>query len=203
MRKFTVVLIALTLIIGGLVAQVNLKDRTGAAGRTPGENPNIKVTDRLTPTDEEKPLNEMLMLSSKQNTKIEEIKAELQKQMDVWTGQIQKLRTDKQKAMQNRDFEGAKKVTGQMFDLKKTMANARIDAIQAIFNELNADQKAVVKEYCGKDGRGIGALLGGRMCGDGQRLRRTSSATLQEKPQSGLKKASDLNKTKPEPSTVK
>jgi hypothetical protein len=165
MRKFTIVLIALTLIFGGLVAQVKLKV---PAGRTPGETPNPNVTDRLTPVEDDKPLEEMLLLNEKQKAKVEEIKTAYQKEMNVWTAQLQNLRLDKQKAMQARDFESAKKVTGQMFDLKKTMANARIDAIKAIYNEMNDGQKAIINEYCAQDGRGIGAMLGGRMCGDGQ-----------------------------------
>lgn len=172
MRKLTIILIALTLVVGGLVAQVNLKDRAGAVGRTPGEDPKMNVKDRLTPIEEEKTLEEMLLLTPKQSAKIEEIKTELQKQMNVWIAQFQNLRLDKQKAMQSRDFAGAKKITGQMYDLKKTMANARIDAMQAIFNEMNADQKAVIAENCDRDGDGIGALLGGRMCDDNFRQRR-------------------------------
>lgn len=200
MRKFTIVLIALTLIFGGLVAQVKLKV---PAGRTPGETPNPNVTDRLTPVEDDKPLEEMLLLTPKQKAKVEEIKTAYQKEMNVWTAQLQNLRLDKQKAMQARDFEGAKKVTGQMFDLKKTMANARIDAIKAIYNEMNDGQKAIINEYCAQDGRGIGAMLGGRMCGDGQPKFRNRRNTLQEDPQGGLQRAGGLNQTKPQPSTVK
>ena len=173
MRKLAIILIALTLIIGGLFAQANLKGAKVPQGR-PSENPDYYVTDRLTPIDEGKSLQEMLLLTPKQTEKIEEIKTALQKQMNVWIAQHQNLRLDKQKAMQSRDFEGAKKVTGQMFDLKKTMANARIDAFKAIYNEMTAGQKAVIEENCGRDGNGIGALLGGRMCGDGFRQRRLS-----------------------------
>lgn len=172
MRKLTIILIALTLIVGGLFAQANIKDRKVPAGRTPGEDPNPKLKDRLTPIEEDKSLEEMLVLSPKQTAKIDEIKTNLQKQMNVWIAQHQNLRLDKQKAMQSRDFDGAKKVTGEMFDLKKIMANARIDAIQAIFNELTDGQKAIVKDSCEKDGNGIGALLGGRMCDDSFRQKR-------------------------------
>jgi len=203
MRKLAIILIALTLIIGGLFAQANLKGAKVPAGRAPSENPDYYVTDRLTPIDEGKSLQEMLLLTPKQTEKIEEIKTALQKQMNIWIAQHQNLRLDKQKAMQSRDFEGAKKVTGQMFDLKKTMANARIDAFKAIYNEMTAGQKAVIEENCGRDGNGIGALLGGRMCGDGFRQRRGYRGWLQERPESGLQKAGDLNRTPTQPSTVK
>lgn len=172
MRKLTIILIALTLVVGGLVAQVNLKDRRGPVGRVAGEDAPMEVKDRPVPIIEDKPLEEMLLLTPKQSAKIEEIKTALQKEMNVWIAQFQNLRLDKQKAMQSRDFAAAKKVTAQMYDLKKTMANARIDAIQAIYNEMTADQKAVIEEYCGKDGDGIGALLGGRMCDDNFRQRK-------------------------------
>lgn len=155
MKHLTIILIALTLISGSLFAQSSLNDKKMAAGRTPDDNG--KLVDRLKPIDNPMTIKEMLNLSDKQTKKMDELKTALQKQINTMNAQIQNLALDKEKAMKDEDFNNAKKLNGQIFDLKKAMANARIDHMQAMLKELSADQKAIIKEQC--------QLKGGMMMG--------------------------------------
>ncbi len=168
MKHITIILIALTLITGSLFAQGSVNNKKMAAPRTPNENP--KFVDRLTPMDAPMSLKDKMNFTDKQSAKMEELKLNLQKQMNTMQAQIDNLKLDKQNAMKAENFSQAKKLNGQIFDLHKEMSNARIDNMQAMLKELTEDQKAILKEHC-EMGRGMGG--GGMMMwGNGMRNNR-------------------------------
>ena len=82
-----------------------------------------------------------LDLTEAQMNKIEDLKTAHHKTMIQKHAEIQVKEVDLNTARKNQDFDQTKKITAQIFDLKKDMQLAKIDHQKAIWNQLTDEQK--------------------------------------------------------------
>ncbi|MDO9576953.1 MAG: Spy/CpxP family protein refolding chaperone [Candidatus Cloacimonadales bacterium] len=83
-----------------------------------------------------------LELTDAQKEQIENLQINHKKEMIQLKADIDILQVDKHKAMQDHDFKELKKLTGKIFDLKKSIAIKQVEHQEAIWNVLTPEQQA-------------------------------------------------------------
>lgn len=88
---------------------------------------------------------EDLNLSPQQQTKIDALKSAHKKNLIDKRAQLKKLNIDKRDAMQKENFSQAKKINEQIGKIKTEISNMKIDHLESIYKELNAEQREQLK----------------------------------------------------------
>lgn len=160
MTKKTITFALVGLMLFGLLfAQGTTPQKKTTVPADPNADP--KLVDRPTPIDVPGHAIDALNLSQAQKDAFGTLKNNHQKQMIDIRAAIEKIELDIKEAIKNENFTEAKRLNTSLYDKKKEMANARIDHIQAIYKELNAEQKTMMKAngghfgFFGKGGHGM------------------------------------------------
>jgi Spy/CpxP family protein refolding chaperone len=106
-------------------------------------------------------LMEELKLSKEQMKKIDALRADHEKAINLKQAELENLMIDERNAMQNDKFDQVKAINKSIADLRLFIANARVDHHAAMLKELTPEQKDKFKEIMpmgkGKmDGQGMG-----------------------------------------------
>lgn len=132
MRKLTSTITLILIVVAGLMASPNFQGGNGTRGECE------MGMGRHNPMSE-------LKLTEDQQKKMDEMHLKFQKSAIDQRAVIQKKSIDKRQAMQNEDFIVAKKLTAELFDLKKDMANQKINQHEEMLKILTPEQKAKLK----------------------------------------------------------
>ncbi len=90
-----------------------------------------------------------LKLTPEQQKKIDTLKDEHKKYMNLKEAALQNLRIDKQNAMQAEDYAKVKSLNKNISDLELEIANKQADHHQAMMKELTPEQKQKFKDMMG------------------------------------------------------
>jgi len=160
MNKIITLAITLLMLAGMLFAQpvdkVNPNVKTAPVA---GMNENLIA--RPMPMDQPMDMMQMLDLDKTQQDKLSKLRDDFMKLMNTKRAELENLKIDLQNAIEKEDYAKAKNVTKQISDKKLEIAYARIDHMQAMMKELNAEQKEIAKKMFGRmHGRGHGMMQG-------------------------------------------
>lgn len=155
-------MIAITLVMlaGMLTAQPVDKVNPGIkVAPVAGMNENLK--DRPTVVNPPMDMMHMLNLDKTQQDKLSKLRDDFQKLTNTKSAEIENLEIDLKSAMDKEDYTKAKNIIKQISDKKLEMAYARLDHVQAMMKELNAEQKEIAKKMFGQmHGRKHGMMQG-------------------------------------------
>lgn len=153
MKKTILISITALALAGLLFAQVTPAPKPNPNVKVlpgPNDNPNLKPRPMdLGPGPE---MCRELQLSEAQQTKLEELRVSHRKAMNTLRAEIENLHMDIRQAIRKDDFTGAKRLTQNLFAKKNTMANARLDHLQAVLKELDAKQKEMFRDMHTRQG---------------------------------------------------
>lgn len=147
MKKTMIITLTLTLILATtmLLAQGTPKGNPKVpVGPKVTDNPNLKS--RLIDDGTGMGRIQELDLSEKQLKKLDELRMEHQKRMNTAQAEIENLHLDIEAALKADDYKRAKELTTQVFNKKAALAVARIDHMQSMMKELNAEQKIKARQ---------------------------------------------------------
>jgi Spy/CpxP family protein refolding chaperone len=96
-----------------------------------------------------------LKLTPEQQKKIDALRDEHKKYLNLKEATLQNLRIDKQNAMQTEDYAKVKTLNKNISDLELEIANKQVDHHQAMMKELTPEQKELLKQHMG-NGMGMG-----------------------------------------------
>ncbi|MDP8204019.1 MAG: Spy/CpxP family protein refolding chaperone [Candidatus Tenebribacter mawsonii] len=89
---------------------------------------------------------EELDLTDEQKEQVEDLRISSKKEMIVAGSDLKLLEIDKRIAMKNKDFKLAKKLTGDIFEIKQEMAENRIEQQKQRWNFLTPEQQEKAEE---------------------------------------------------------
>ncbi|NLO10912.1 MAG: hypothetical protein GX122_00555 [Candidatus Cloacimonetes bacterium] len=160
MTKKTITFALVGLMLFGLLfAQGTTPQKKTTVPADPNADP--KLVDRPIPIGVPEHAIDALNLSQAQKDAFGTLRTDHQKQMIDFRAAIEKIELDIKEAIKNENFAEAKRLNTSLYNKKKEMADARIDHIQAIYKELNAEQKTMMKAngghfgFFGRGGHGM------------------------------------------------
>jgi len=93
---------------------------------------------------------EELELTDSQKEQMEELRITSKKEMITAESEIKLLEIDKKSALKDKNFKQAKKIVGDIFEIKQEMAENRIEQHEQRWNILTPEQKEKAEELKGE-----------------------------------------------------
>lgn len=142
----TIIIMALSLVLFAQQKPMKqMKDDCPDCGQKEMKGPMNNYWDRMSE----------LKLTPEQQQKIDNLRDEHKKYLNLKEANLQNMRIDKQNAMQAEDYAKVKTLNKNISDLELEIANKQIDHHQAMMKELTQEQKDMMKKFMGK-GMGMG-----------------------------------------------
>ncbi len=142
MKKIMILTLSIVILIGVLAAeQTEQKNMTRPDDKGMTEQKMMPGDCMGMPGMGQGMMMDALKLSKDQKDKIERLRASHQKQMNTLQAELENLEIDLQAAIDKDNFKAAKDLNKTIFNKKLQIADARIDHMEAVLKELNADQK--------------------------------------------------------------
>lgn len=150
MKKLAFVVIGVLAVVGLLMAfDGDCKEFTGGK-RHPMQERNLNNARNLgmmkDMSGQYEMICEQLELTEKQKEQIEDLRLSSKKFMIVSGSDIKLLRIDKRKAMKDKNFQLAKKITSDIFKIEEQMAINRIEQNEKRWNIFTPEQKEKAEE---------------------------------------------------------
>lgn len=143
MKKIMILTLSIVMLIGVLAAeQTEQKNMTRPEDNAMPGHRMMQGEDCMgMPGMGQGMMMDALKLSKEQKDKIERLRASHQKQMNTLEAEIENLEIDLRAAIDKDNFKSAKELHKTIFSKKLQIADARLDHMEAVLKELNADQK--------------------------------------------------------------
>lgn len=142
----TVIIMALSLVLFAQQKPMKqMKDDCVDCGQMQMKGPMHNYLDKMSE----------LKLTPEQKKKIDDLRDEHKKYLNLKEATLQNLRIDKQNAMQAEDYAKVKTLNKNISDLELEIANKQVEHHQAMMKELTTEQKEQMKQFMGK-GMGMG-----------------------------------------------
>jgi len=135
MKKLVFVVIGVIAVIGLLTA-FDGDCKEGKNHHNKKQMMNEKISD----------VCEELELTAAQKEQMEELRTNSKKEMISAESEIKLLEIDKKSALKDKNFKLAKKLTGDIFEIKQEMAEVRIEQQEQRWNILTPEQQAKAEE---------------------------------------------------------
>ncbi len=148
MNKLILFPLAVLLLAGMLFAEGDMNHKlmlnpNAKVGPGPNDNPNLKP--RLSDDCAGMDMMQDLKLTDAQKKKLDQLRFDHQKAMNSLEAEIENLQMDIRQALKNDDFTVAKRYTQQLFDKKLAHATARLNHMEQVMQELEAEQKEIFR----------------------------------------------------------
>ena len=143
----------LALVVIGVIAVIGLLTAFDGDGKRNDEGDCHSMKNKLEKSEEHHGMQdgyqmmcEELELTDTQKEQMEELRISSKKEMITAESEIKLLEIDKKSALKDKDFKRAKKIVGDIFEIKQEMAENRIEQHEQRWNILTPEQKEKAEE---------------------------------------------------------